>query len=108
VAEVLYPALESSIYHERFKKYFTGASGLFSFYFKPEITREQVKNFVETLQYFHIGYGWGGYESLVMFFKEIRSDAIKNPNQYLVRLFIGLEEPEDLIDDLKQAIEKTL
>ena len=108
VAEVLYPALESSPYHERFKKYFTGASGLFSFYFKPDISREQAINFVEALKYFHIGFGWGGYESLVMFFKEIRSDAVDNPNQYLVRLFIGLEEPEDLIEDLSQAMEKTL
>jgi cystathionine beta-lyase len=106
VGEVLYPALESSPYHERFKKYFSGASGLFSFYFKPEVTREQAINFVESLKCFHIGYGWGGYESLVMFFREIRSKAVNNPNEYLIRLFIGLEEPEDLIADINNAINK--
>ncbi|MBL6785657.1 MAG: cystathionine beta-lyase [Rickettsiales bacterium] len=104
IAEVLYPALESSKYHERFKKYFTGASGLFSFYFKEHITREQAIKFVENLQYFQIGYGWGGYESLVMFYKSINSKSVNNNNNYLIRLFIGLEEPEDLITDIKQAI----
>jgi cysteine-S-conjugate beta-lyase len=104
VAEVLYPALPSNQYHARFKKYFSGASGLFSFYFTPEISRDQARNFVETLKYFHIGFGWGGYESLVMMFRNVNNPIVKNPNRYLIRFFIGLEEPEDLIDDIKQAL----
>ena len=72
--------------------------------------------FVNSLELFGIGYSWGGFESLAIL-QEIKSqkkdEYLKGRQFYkfkkdenIVRLHIGLEDPKDLINDLKQGLKK--
>jgi cystathionine beta-lyase len=103
VARVLHPAFESCPGHEFWKRDFNGSTGLFSFALKggDEAARDAL---IDSLELFGIGYSWGGFESLA-----VPADATRTANkpEYegpLVRLHIGLENPDDLIADLEQAL----
>ena len=54
------------------------------------------------------GYSWGGFESLVLHqeFRETGKRKYLNlkKDEHLVRLHIGLEDPRDLIEDLKKSL----
>lgn len=102
VAAVLHPALESDPGHALWRRDFHGASGLFSVVLKP-YAPAAVAACVDRLRLFGLGFSWGGYESLVMPFdgnagREASRWAHAGP---ALRLHVGLEAPEDLIDDLK-------
>lgn len=104
IDRVLHPALPDSPGHDIWKRDFTGAASLFSVIFKPEIPQQQIDAFVDALELFHIGFSWGGSVSLALPFE---MDRMRSKFAYkggLVRFYIGLEEPRDLIDDLAQAI----
>ncbi|HEY0113459.1 MAG TPA: cystathionine beta-lyase [Allosphingosinicella sp.] len=105
VARVLHPALPECPGHEHWARDFRGSSGLFSFVLQgggdPERTR-----FIEALELFGIGYSWGGFESLVV---PVDPERLRTATRWeaegpLVRLHIGLEDVEDLIEDLGQAL----
>lgn len=102
---VLHPALPDCGGHEIWKRDFTGSASVFSFVFKGHVSKEQVISIVESLKFFKLGFSWGGTQSLVMVYP-----GLHRPNRdykdRLVRLNIGLEEPDDLIADLKTVIEK--
>lgn len=102
VGLVLHPALPDCPGHENWKRDFKGSSGLFSFELKGA-TREQRRAFVDRLELFGIGYSWGGYESLALPVDPYRT-VTKPPAENLVRLHIGLEEPDDLIQDLAASL----
>ena len=102
VGKVLHPALPNCPGHEFWKRDFKGSSGLFSFQLKTDA--ETRAAFVDRLQLFGIGYSWGGYESLVLPVDPVRTASVA-PAENLVRLHIGLEDPEDLIEDLTRAFE---
>jgi cystathionine beta-lyase/cystathionine gamma-synthase len=78
-----------------------GSSSLFSIEPKNQ-NKDAVIRFVEKLTLFQLGISWGGFESLVVPLHAKPDDW--NEPRWLVRLFCGLEEPEDLIADLKQAL----
>lgn len=88
------------------------AASIFSVIFKPEFSQAQVDKFCDSLQYFKIGYSWGGPMSLVVPYD---LDTIRPPQHSqhttllargrLVRLCIGLEDSADLLDDLKRSIQ---
>jgi cystathionine beta-lyase len=99
VGLVFHPALPDCPGYELWKRDFKGSSGLFSF----ELHGEPAA-FVDRLALFGIGYSWGGYESLVLPVTPHRT-ASEPPAKNLVRLHIGLEDPDDLIEDLAQAFE---
>ena len=67
-----------------------------------------VRRFVSSLKLFGYGYSWGGFESLVLHqeFRETgkRKFMSLTKDEHLVRLHIGLEDPSDLIADIKQAL----
>ena len=93
------------------KKYYSGANGLFSIVIKSK-KKSSVIKFVNSLKLFGIGYSWGGFESLILF-QDLRTNTkYTQTRQYLrfakdehiVRLHIGLEEPKDLIEDLKRSL----
>ncbi len=105
VSRVLHPALPDCPGHEIFVRDFKGASGLFSFVLNggDETGRAAL---IDGLAHFGIGYSWGGYESLAL-----PADPQKNRTATkwraegpLVRLQIGLEDPDDLIDDLEAGL----
>jgi cystathionine beta-lyase len=107
VEAVLHPALPSCPGHDTWRRDFTGSSGLFSVVFRDPVTRAQLQKAMDYMQLFRMGYSWGGVASLVM----TPSAGAPNTRQYggrLLRLYIGLEDPDDLIADLEQALEAAL
>jgi cystathionine beta-lyase len=100
VGALLHPAFEECPGREIWKRDFKGSSGLFSFELLGD--RNARERFVDALKLFGIGYSWGGFESLVLPVDPYRTVSMP-PASNLVRLHIGLEDPEDLIDDLSAA-----
>ena len=103
VPEVLHPANPFFPGHAVFRSHFEGSSGLFSFLLDGEPER-----FCDALELFLLGVSWGGFESLalpssvlpeVAKGKGVRLDLPRN----LVRLSVGLEDPEDLWEDLQRG-----
>lgn len=105
VGLVLHPALPSCPGHDFWKRDFTGASGLFSFVFHERFTKQQVLAFIDALELFEIGYSWGGVTSLAMTY-DLHSPKRPNYGSRIVRLYIGLENIDDLKADLGQAFGK--
>lgn len=96
VIRVMYPALPEHPGHAIWKRDFHGCNGLLSFEFdSPQ--PDACDRFVDALRLFGIGYSWGGFESLVT---QIQAQGDSCPRQIL-RLQIGLENPDDLIADLQ-------
>ena len=102
---VLHPALPSCPGHEFWERDFSGSSGVFSIVFKRTFSKQQVMDFVDALKLFKIGYSWGGVTSLVMAY-DFQSDKRPDYGSRIVRLNIGLENIEDLREDLTQAFDK--
>ncbi|HJP67858.1 MAG TPA: cystathionine beta-lyase, partial [Sphingomicrobium sp.] len=104
VGRMLHPAFPDCPGHQYWERDFKGSSGLFSFEFKcsSPSTRD---SFVNALELFGIGFSWGGYESLVLPVDPHRAVS-KPPAPNLVRLHIGLEDPDDLIVDLSRAFDQ--
>ncbi len=111
IKEILYPYKQSSKNYKLWKKYYTGANGLFSIVIKSK-KKSSVIRFVNSLELFGIGYSWGGFESLILF-QDLRGDTKYTKtrkyfrfgnDEHIVRLHIGLEDPQDLIQDLKKSL----
>lgn len=102
VETVLYPALSNAPGHELWKRDFTGASGLFSVVLKPA-PEEAVAAMLDGLELFSMGYSWGGFESLVVPFKPLRTATNWTPTGPGLRFHIGLEHPDDLMRDLSEG-----
>ena len=105
IERVLHPALEGSPGNELWKRDFTGSSGIFSIVFKPEITKERVLRFVDKLELFEIGYSWGGVTSLAVAYDFRGSKGRPDYGHRIVRLNIGLEDTQDLLEDLERSLE---
>lgn len=102
VSAVLHPALPSHPGHELWKRDFHGASGLFSVVLK-DTSEKALHAFIDNLKLFGLGLSWGGYESLAIPFELPQGkDHCAHEGQGL-RIHVGLEDPEDLIEDLNQA-----
>jgi cystathionine beta-lyase len=104
VARVLHPAFESCPGHEYWKRDFNGSAGLFAFALKGGDSAARDR-FVDKLEMFGIGYSWGGFESLVTPADPVRTASNPDWGGPLVRLQIGLEDPDELIADLARALE---
>ena len=102
VGRMLHPAFPDCPGHEHWKRDFRGSSGLFSFELKDAGDAERAA-FVDRLDLFGIGYSWGGYESLALPVDPQRT-VTEPPATNLVRLHIGLEDPDDLIEDLASSL----
>lgn len=105
VARVLHPALPDCPGHEIFLRDFRGASGLFSFVLNGGDERARAA-LIDGLEHFGIGYSWGGFESLALPVdpQHVRSVTRWQAEGPLVRLHIGLEDPDDLIADLEAGL----
>ena len=115
IKEILYPHNPSSKNYKLWKKYYSGATGLLSIVIKSK-KRSSIIAFINSLELFGIGYSWGGFESLAIL-QEIKStkkdEYLKGRqfyrfkrDEFIVRLHIGLEDPKDLIRDLKKGLRK--
>jgi cystathionine beta-lyase len=106
VKRMLHPAFADCPGHEFWKRDFTGSSGLFSFVVDERYSADSVDAFVDNLRWFRIGYSWGGVASLAVTYRHevMLAEAGRREPGHLVRLNIGLEDPEDLIADLEQGL----
>jgi cysteine-S-conjugate beta-lyase len=104
VGVVLHPALPNCPGHDVWKRDFTGSAGLFSFVLDGSSAKAAA--FVDALELFGIGYSWGGFESLALPVhpETCRSEVPWDKDRALIRLQIGLEDVDDLIADLDQAL----
>jgi len=104
VADVLYPALPGARDHDLWRRDFTGAAGVFGIVLHPA-PDERVAAMLEGMRLFAMGFSWGGYESLIVpCDAQIKRTATRwRAAGPLVRLSIGLEDPDDLIADLEHG-----
>ena len=105
VARVLHPALPDCPGHNLWARDFRGASGLFAFVLDGG-SKDARDRLIDGLEHFGIGYSWGGFESLAIPSEpeRIRSATAWQAEGPLVRLHIGLEDVDDLIDDLARGL----
>ena len=105
--KLLYPYKKNSQNFRMWKKYYSGSSGLMGLKIKSK-NKKSVTKFVNSLKLFGYGYSWGGFESLALHqtnFEIGKRNYLKlEKDEHLVRLHIGLEDPKDLINDIKQAL----
>jgi cysteine-S-conjugate beta-lyase len=104
IGRVLHPAFEDCPGHEVWKRDFTGAGGLFSVVFDERYSEAQTDRFVDSLKLFKIGFSWGGANSLCVPYRIQAMRKSWSGTGQLVRFNIGLEDPEDLIADIEQAL----
>jgi len=111
IKEILYPHKASSKNYKNWKKYYSGGTGLLSIVIKAK-SKNSVIKFVNSLELFGIGYSWGGFESLAIL-QDLRksTEYTKGRNyfrfdkdEHIVRLNIGLEHPQNLINDLRNSL----
>ncbi|MBL7939324.1 MAG: aminotransferase class I/II-fold pyridoxal phosphate-dependent enzyme [Flavobacteriales bacterium] len=107
VARVYWPGLESHPQHQLAKKQMKRVAGLMTIELDAP-DEAGVERFCDNLKTFLIAVSWGGYESL-----QWPVCALKGPSGYytdlpftMVRLYVGLEDPETLIADLRQALDR--
>jgi len=107
IIKILYPYKTSSTRYKLWKKYYSGASGLLGIIIKSR-SKASVYKFVNSLEFFGIGYSWGGYSSLAVYNDPVEMGSRHffklEKNQHLVRVHVGLEDPNDLIQDLKRSL----
>ena len=102
---VLHPALEKSPGHENWVRLANQiGAGIFSVVFDSRYNLEQVERFIDALKLFKIGFSWGGAVSLVMSYNLPKLRKAPKWDGILVRFCIGLEDVEDLQQDLAQAL----
>jgi len=104
VCRVLHPALETSPGHDLWARDFTGASGLFGFSIDGDDAARA--RLIDGLDHFGIGFSWGGFASLALPVepRQLRTATHWDEPGKLIRLHIGLEDPNDLISDLNSGL----
>ena len=104
IKKVFYPGLGSFEQRDLALKYLSGHNGLMSFI--PEGKPEQILKMIGNCKFFQNGVSWGGFESLIVDLsvghKEEEAKQVGLPVN-LVRIHVGLENPDTLIADLEQA-----
>ncbi|GAA5666411.1 cystathionine beta-lyase (plasmid) [Nitratireductor rhodophyticola] len=101
VEQVYHPALGGNPGHAIWRRDFSGSTSLFSFALPRGANP---KSFLNALEIFGLGYSYGGYESLAV--QVGLSDRIVRRPDFemsIIRLQVGLEDVNDLIDDLDRG-----
>jgi cysteine-S-conjugate beta-lyase len=104
VNEVIHPALPGSRGHEMWKRDFSGATSLFGVVLNP-VAKERIDALLDGMRLFGMGWSWGGFESLII---PIYPERTRTASRWEVagpslRLYVGLEDPDDLIADLSDG-----
>ena len=104
IQAVFHPALASCPGHDVWKRDFTGSTSVFSIWFTDDVSPTQVEAVIDSLELFQIGLSWGGVNSLAIVYPDVERPGQDYAGR-LVRLNIGLEHTDDLICDLKNALQ---
>ena len=104
VREVLCPALPGDRGYDLWKRDFRGASGLFGVVLHP-VDAAAIARMLDGMRLFGMGWSWGGFESLLIptWPERARTVTRWNPGGPSLRVHIGLEDPQDLINDLDEG-----
>ena len=109
VKKVYHPALKEHPDHKLWKRDFNGACGIFGIEFKDYITTKMAEFFADNCLLFGKGASWGGYESL-MTMTDIKSNRTINtsyvPKGEYLRIYVGIENIEDILDDVRDSFTK--
>lgn len=108
VDTILHPAFSSCPGHEFFERDFTGSNGLFSFVLNRG-DQASVNALLDGMHHFKMGYSWGGFESLIL--GNTNVGRLRTATEWshefpLIRVHIGLEDPDDLIEDLSAGLDR--
>ena len=107
IIKVFYPYKKGNQNYKLWKKYYSGASGLLGFKIKSK-NKNSVLKFVNSLKLFGYGFSWGGFESLALYQTHQalgkRQFTHINKDEHIIRMHIGLEDPKEIINDIKQAL----
>uniref|UniRef100_A0A3P8Z8H9 Cystathionine gamma-lyase n=1 Tax=Esox lucius TaxID=8010 RepID=A0A3P8Z8H9_ESOLU len=110
VDRVIFPGLPSHPQYELMKRQCTGCPGMITFYIKGKLAN--ATSFLRNLKLFALAESLGGYESLaehpaIMTHASVPENdrAVLGISDTLIRLSVGLEDEQDIIDDLKQALD---
>ncbi|MBB3065505.1 cystathionine beta-lyase [Limibacillus halophilus] len=108
VDRVLYPALPEDPGHALWKRDFDGATGLLGIVLAKPYEHRAVEAMIESYKYFGIGASWGSFASLVVSGYPERHQTARRweATGPLLRYHIGLEDPDDLINDLTAGFER--
>ena len=104
IQAVFHPALASCPGHDVWKRDFTGSTSVFSIWFTDDVSPTQVEAVIDSLELFQIGLSWGGVNSLAIVYPDVERPGQDYAGR-LVRLNVGLEHTDDLIRDLKKALQ---
>ena len=102
VKHVLYPPLPGDPGHALWRRDFTGGSGLMGVVFRAS-SPAAVAAMIDGMELFALGFSWGGFESLIAPVTPSRTARPWIDPVPVIRLHVGLEDPEDLIADLEQG-----
>lgn len=106
VKSILHPAFPSCPGHDIWKRDFRGSSGLFSIIIEGD--KKRAAAIIDDLILFGIGFSWGGFESLALLVHPEHNRSVTGwpDTNAVIRLHIGLEDPDDLIADLASSLQK--
>jgi len=104
IYKVFHPALNNHTNYKIWKRDFSGSSGLFSFELNKKYSNQILEKFYKKLKIFKIGYSWGGFESLITFPMISKRKFKENIKGTIVRIYCGLEENNDQIEDIFEAL----
>ena len=107
VKEVIYPALPESRGHALWKRDFSGATGLISIVLQP-VAKDRIAAMLDHMRLFKMGWSWGGFESLIIpiYPERIRTATRWDAGGPCLRLHVGLEDADDLIEDLADGLSR--
>ncbi len=105
VADILHPALPGNPGHALWRRDYSGAASIFGVVVKGG-DDASARAFLSALTLFGLGYSWGGFESLITHETGQYSTRRQAPALAgeLLRLHVGLEDPDDLIRDLDTGL----
>ncbi|XP_072199166.1 cystathionine gamma-lyase isoform X2 [Excalfactoria chinensis] len=113
VEKVIYPGLPSHPQHQLAKRQCTGCPGMLSFYIKGNLKHATI--FLKSIKVFTLAESLGGYESLAELPAVMTHASVPKEDREalgisdtLIRLSIGLEDEEDLVADLDQALKAAI
>ena len=108
IIHIFNPSLPHDPSHEIWKRDCSGINGLITIELSPRYSAAQMESFIDALHLFGLGASWGGFESLVIPANMVAARSLSDwrARGQIVRLHIGLEDTEDLIADLTQALDQ--